>query len=48
MHADGGAIVQVFLYPTSIEVKKLSLEEKVSCERRLYIIRNARLDSDYA
>lgn len=48
MHVDGGAIAQVFLYPPSLEVKKVSLEEKVSRERRLYIIRNARLDPDWA
>lgn len=48
MHVDGGATAQVFLYPPSLEVKKLSLEEKISRERRLYIIRNARLDPDWA
>lgn len=48
MHVDGGAIAQVFVYPPSLELKKLSLAKGVSRERRLYIIRNARLDPDWA
>jgi predicted acylesterase/phospholipase RssA len=48
MHVDGGAIAQVFVYPSSLELKKLSLAKGVSRERRLYVIRNARLDPDWA
>jgi predicted acylesterase/phospholipase RssA len=48
MHVDGGAIAQVFVYPSSLEMKKLSLARGVSRERRLYVIRNARLDPDWA
>ena len=43
MHVDGGAIAQLFLYPASIDLAK-----SVRRVRRAYIIRNARLDPDYA
>ena len=43
MHADGGATTQVFLYPPSLNVRTLG----VARERRLYVIRNARLDPDW-
>jgi len=44
MHVDGGAMAQVFLYPPSLR----SQDMNVSRERRVYIIRNARLDPDWA
>jgi hypothetical protein len=44
MHVDGGAIAQLFLYPPSIDV----VGSGVRRVRRAYIIRNARLDPDYA
>ena len=43
MHVDGGAIAQLFLYPPSIDVVR-TLKRK----RQAYIIRNARLDPDWA
>jgi predicted acylesterase/phospholipase RssA len=43
MHVDGGATTQVFAYPPSAR-----LSEAFARERRLYIIRNARLDPDWA
>jgi hypothetical protein len=43
MHVDGGAIAQLFLYPPSLEAGRL-----MKRERHAYIIRNARLDPDYA
>jgi predicted patatin/cPLA2 family phospholipase len=43
MHVDGGAIAQLFLYPPSLEAGRM-LKRK----RYAYIIRNARLDPDYA
>ena len=43
MHVDGGAIAQLFLYPPSIDVAR-TLQRK----RHAYIIRNARLDADWA
>lgn len=43
MHVDGGTMTQVFLYPPS-----LSLADSPPRKRVLYIIRNARLDADWA
>jgi predicted acylesterase/phospholipase RssA len=43
MHVDGGTMAQVFLYPPS-----LSLADAPQRKRLLYIIRNARLDPDWA
>ena len=43
MHVDGGAIAQLFLYPPTLEANRLFKRE-----RHAYIIRNARLDPDYA
>ena len=44
MHVDGGAIAQLFLYPASIDLSKSGVRRV----RHAYIIRNARLDPDYA
>ncbi|MDP2334082.1 MAG: patatin-like phospholipase family protein [Reyranella sp.] len=44
MHVDGGAIAQLFLYPPSLNVGAAGFRR----ERHAYIIRNARLDPDYA
>ncbi len=44
MHVDGGAIAQLFLYPASVDVSDSGLARS----RTAYIIRNARLDPDYA
>jgi patatin-like phospholipase len=44
LHVDGGAIAQLFLYPPSIDLGRIGVKR----ERRAYIIRNARLDPDYA
>ena len=43
MHVDGGTMAQVFLYPPSISVSNAPQRKRV-----LYIIRNARLDPDWA
>ncbi len=48
MHVDGGTVSQVFVYPPSLHVKETSLQHHVSRERRIYIIRNARLDPEWA
>jgi predicted acylesterase/phospholipase RssA len=47
MHVDGGVMSQVFAYPAAIHIKKLAAEVGISRERRLYVIRNARLDPDW-
>ncbi len=44
LHVDGGAIAQLFLYPPSVDLRSVGVVR----ERRAYIIRNARLDPDYA
>ena len=48
MHVDGGTVAQVFVYPPSLDLKKLSEKKGIIRERRLYVIRNARLDPDWA
>lgn len=45
MHVDGGAMAQVFLYPPSLDIRAASLPDR---PRKLYLIRNARLDPDWA
>jgi len=44
MHVDGGAMTQVFAYPPTIRATDIHAER----QRVLYIIRNARLDVDWA
>ena len=48
MHVDGGAMAQVILYPASLNLRKESDTRGIARERRLYIIRNARLDPEWA
>jgi predicted acylesterase/phospholipase RssA len=48
MHVDGGASAQVFVYPPSLHLGQMSKEAGVTRERRVYVIRNARLDPDWA
>jgi hypothetical protein len=50
MHVDGGTMAQVFLYPPTISAKVKELEKGTAerRERRLYIIRNSRLDPEWA
>lgn len=48
MHVDGGTISQLFLYPTRLHVRKVARRYNISRKRRVYIIRNARLDPNWA
>lgn len=49
MHVDGGAIAQVFVYPPTIDVRGLQKTLGTTDRKRtLYIIRNSRLDADWA
>jgi predicted acylesterase/phospholipase RssA len=48
MHVDGGASAQVFVYPPSLNVRELSRERGITRERHLYVLRNARLDPEWA
>ena len=44
MHVDGGASAQVFVYPPSIQFNVVAQNHGISRDRRMYVIRNARLD----
>jgi hypothetical protein len=48
MHVDGGASAQVFLYPPSLNIRARDRATGSARERRAYVIRNARLDPDWA
>jgi predicted acylesterase/phospholipase RssA len=48
MHVDGGAMAQTFVYPPSINVAQEAKKAGAQRERHLYIIRNGRLDPDWA
>jgi len=48
MHVDGGVMAQVFAYPAAIKIKEEAKEAGVARVRKLYVIRNARLDPDWA
>ena len=43
LHVDGGAIAQMFLYPPGIDARKMA-----DRERKVYLIRNARQDPEWA
>jgi len=48
MHVDGGCLNEVFLYPTSYTPIETAKATAVSRERRVYLIRNSRVDPDWA
>jgi predicted acylesterase/phospholipase RssA len=48
MHVDGGTASQVFVYPAAVDLEKLSADNDSMRQRTLYIIRNARLDPEWA
>ena len=48
MHVDGGTVAQVFVYPASMRLKEGARAAGIVRERRMYIIRNSRLDPDWA
>jgi predicted acylesterase/phospholipase RssA len=48
MHVDGGATAQVFVYPPSFRVREVAAAAGIQRERRLYVVRNARLDPGWA
>ncbi|MEW5837492.1 MAG: patatin-like phospholipase family protein [Pseudomonadota bacterium] len=47
MHVDGGTTSQVFIYPASINLAKLSEENGIHRQRKLYIIMNERIDPEW-
>ena len=48
MHVDGGAMSQVFVYPIGLDFDALAHEHDAERQRALYVIRNSRLDPDWA
>jgi predicted acylesterase/phospholipase RssA len=48
MHVDGGASAQVFVYPTKYQLAERAAAIGMQRERHLYVVRNARLDPDWA
>jgi predicted patatin/cPLA2 family phospholipase len=48
MHVDGGTMAQVFLYPPAISTEMDARNLQNIRERRAYILRNARLDSNWS
>ena len=48
MHVDGGAVLQTFLYPPEIGYEVDMKSGRFARERHAYIIRNGRLDPDWA
>ncbi|MBP2311279.1 patatin-like phospholipase family protein [Azospirillum soli] len=48
MHVDGGATAQVFVYPPSLNLRTEAQQAGITRQRRLFVIRNARLDPDWA
>jgi len=48
MHVDGGTMGQVFVYPPSMDLKAAARKAGIERERKLYIIRNSRLDPAWA
>jgi predicted acylesterase/phospholipase RssA len=48
MHVDGGVMAQVFAYPAAIRAEDVSAATGTTRERKLYVIRNARQDAEWA
>lgn len=48
MHVDGGAMTQVFIYPPTLRLREQAEAAGVFRERRAFIIRNGRLDPEWA
>src|SRR4051812_39428240 len=46
MHVDGGAVAQMFLYPSSVGLQ--ANVKAIGRERHAFLIRNSRLDPDWA
>src|ERR1700751_3569208 len=48
MHVDGNTAAQVFVYPMAVRLKEVAEAAGVHRERKLYVLRNARLDPEWA
>ena len=48
MNVDGGASAQVFVYPPGLRINQYGIQHGIRRNRVLYVIRNARLDPQWA
>ena len=48
MHVDGNTANQIFVYPAAVRLKDVAATAGVERQRKLYLIRNARLDPEWA
>jgi hypothetical protein len=48
LNVDGGAVAQTFLYPVDLGIRVNARARENARERHAYIIRNSRLDADWA
>lgn len=48
MHVDGGAVAQAFLYPVGFQFQREAAAAGIKRQRTVYVIRNGRLDADWA
>ena len=48
MHVDGNTAAQVFVYPMAVRLNEVAEAAGVHRERKLYVLRNARLDPEWA
>ena len=48
IHVDGGASAQVFLYPASLDLHWMAQQIGLEGEDHIYVIRNSRLDAEWA
>jgi hypothetical protein len=48
MHVDGGVTNQVFIYPEALELGRVIPDLQAARERKVYVIRNARLDPGWS
>jgi hypothetical protein len=48
LHADGGVISQVFLYPMKVRQRVINQFESRGLQRRLYVLRNSKVVADYS
>ena len=45
-HVDGGALAQAFLYPPSLNLKKLEKRLRTGTKHKAYVIRNGQFCTD--
>ncbi|MGH7072105.1 MAG: patatin-like phospholipase family protein [Acetobacteraceae bacterium] len=48
MQVDGGAVAQAFLYPVGFQLQREAAAVGIKRQRTVYVIRNGRLDADWA